>query len=152
MSEILENINTDTPVINTDSKPDKKEDDIDAEIDRVLAMKPKSKRKPLSEEAKQKKRDILAESRKIRVANVKNKHETEKKFKEKVNIIENLDEVIEKKIKDKIPEKPVKLKKDKTEKLQKKKELIESIVEEKIKGFKKAKEPESDFKLIQRFF
>lgn len=149
MSEILENINTDTPVINTDSKPDKKEDDIDAEIDRVLAMKPKSKRKPLSEEAKQKKRDILAESRKIRVANVKNKHETEKKFKEKVNIIENLEEVIEKKIKDKIPVKP---KKDKTEKLQRKKELIESIVEEKIKGFKKAKEPESDFKLIQRFF
>ena len=152
MSEILENINTDTPVINTDTKPEKKEDDIDAEIDRVLAMKPKPKRKPLSEEAKQKKRDILAESRKIRVANVKNKHETEKKFKEKVNIIENLDEVIEKKIKDKIPEKLVKPKKDKTEKLQRKKELIESIVEEKIKGLKKAKEPESDFKLIQRFF
>jgi hypothetical protein len=149
MSEILENINTDTPVINTDTKPDKKEDDIDAEIDRVLAMKPKTKRKPLSEEAKQKKRDILAESRKIRVANVKNKHETEKKFKEKVNIIENLEEVIEKKIKDKIPVKP---KKDKTEKLQKKKELIESIVEEKLIGFKKAKQPESDFKLIQRFF
>ncbi len=149
MSEILENINTDTPIINTDTKPEKKEDDIDAEIDRVLSMKPKSKRKPLSEEAKQKKRDILAESRKIRVANVKNKHETEKKFKEKVNIIENLDDVIEKKIKDKIPVKP---KKDKTEKLQRKKELIESIVEEKIKGFKKAKEPESDFKLIQRFF
>ena len=149
MSEILENINTDTPVINTDTKPEKKEDDIDAEIDRVLAMKPKSKRKPLSEEAKQKKRDILAESRKIRVANVKNKHETEKKFKEKVNIIENLEEVIEKKIKDKIPVKP---KKDKTEKLQKKKELIESIVEEKLIGFKKAKQPESDFKLIQRFF
>ena len=98
MSEILENINTDTPVINTDTKLEKKEDDIDAEIDRVLAMKPKSKRKPLSEEAKQKKRDILAESRKIRVANVKNKHETEKKFKEKVNIVENLDEVIEKKL------------------------------------------------------
>ena len=149
MSEILENINPDKSVINTDTKPEHKEDDIDAEIDKVLAMKPKAKRKPLSEEAKQKKRDILAESRKIRVANVKNKHETEKKFKEKVNIIENLEEVIEKKIKDKIPLKP---KKDKTEKLQKKKELIESIVEEKLIGFKKAKQPESDFKLIQRFF
>ena len=152
MSEILENINTDKPINNIDINTKNNDNDIDADIEKVLSMKPKSKRKPLSEEAKQKKRDILVQSRKIRSENVKNKQENEKKFKEKVHIIENLEDVIEKKIKDKIPEKPVKPKKDKTEKLLKKKELIERIVEEKLKGFKKAKEPESDFKLIQRFF
>ena len=152
MSEILENINTDKPIDNIDTNTKNNDNDIDADIEKVLSMKPKSKRKPLSEEAKQKKRDILVQSRKIRSENVKNKQENEKKFKEKVHIIENLEDVIEKKIKDKIPEKPVKPKKDKTEKLLKKKELIERIVEEKLKGFKKAKEPESDFKLIQRFF
>ena len=121
MSEILENINTDKPIDNIDTNTKNNDNDIDADIEKVLSMKPKSKRKPLSEEAKQKKRDILVQSRKIRSENVKNKQENEKKFKEKVHIIENLEDVIEKKIKDKIPEKPVKPKKDKTEKLLKKK-------------------------------
>ena len=150
MSDLLETINTDNTIDNIE-----KLDDIDAEIDKVLAMKPiktKQIRKPLSEEAKQKKRETLAKARQIRNDNLGKKVETEKQFKEKVQIIENLDEIIEKKIKEKIPVKIIKPVKDKSFKIQQKKELIESIVDDKLKGFKKTKQPESDFKLIQRFF
>ena len=67
-----------------------KVDDIDAEIDKVLAMTPKKKRKPLSEENKQKKRELLAKSRLVRTVNAQNKVEVEKKYKEKLrtNVIE----------------------------------------------------------------
>ena len=54
MSEILENINTDKPIDNIDTNTKNNDNDIDADIEKVLSMKPKSKRKPLSEEAKQK--------------------------------------------------------------------------------------------------
>ena len=91
MSEILEDINID---INKE-KPDiiqTNDNDIDADIAKVLSMKKEKKpRKPLSEENKQKKRDILAKSRMIRTTNAQNKIEVEKKYKEKLNTIENLD-------------------------------------------------------------
>ena len=83
MSETLEVINTDTEKPTTEIK-ENKVDDIDAEIDKVLAMTPKKKRKPLSEENKQKKRDLLAKSRLVRTVNAQNKVEVEKKYKEKL--------------------------------------------------------------------
>lgn len=83
MSEILETINTDTENIKTENAGNI-DNDIDAEIDKVLAMTVKTKkpRKPLSEENKQKKRDLLAKSRLVRTTNAINKVETEKKYKE----------------------------------------------------------------------
>ena len=120
--------------------------------------KAKRTRKPMSEENKQKMRESMARARIIKIENAKNKAEINNKFKEKVNTIENLDAVIERKILEKIPvkkEKPPKepkIKLDKEVKLKQKKEMIEYIVNEKLKSYKPIKQPESDFKLIQRFF
>ena len=128
--------------------------DIDKEITKVLCMKTKNvqKRKPLSDEVKEQKRLSLQKAREAKTNKSLNKKEIETKFKEKVKVIENLDELIEKKVKEKIHEKIKKPIKDKTEKEKKKKELIETIVDEKLKDYKKPKKQESDFKLIQRFF
>ena len=121
-------------------------------------IKAKRTRKPMSEENKQKMRESMARARIIKIENAKNKAEINNKFKEKVNTIENLDAVIERKILEKIPvkkEKPPKepkIKLDKEVKLKQKKEMIEYIVNEKLKSYKPIKQPESDFKLIQRFF
>lgn len=121
-------------------------------------IKAKRTRKPMSEENKQKMRESMARARIIKIENAKNKAEINNKFKEKVNTIENLDAVIERKILEKIPvkkEKPPKepkIKLDKEVKLKQKKEMIEYIVNEKLKAYKPIKQPESDFKLIQRFF
>jgi hypothetical protein len=121
-------------------------------------IKAKRTRKPMSEENKQKMRESMARARIIKIENAKNKAEINNKFKEKVNTIENLDAVIERKILEKIPvkkEKPPKepkIKVDKEVKLKQKKEMIEYIVNEKLKAYKPIKQPESDFKLIQRFF
>ena len=85
----------------------------------------------MSEENKQKMRESIAKARLVKIANAKSKNEINNKFKEKVNTIENLDAVIERKILEKIPvkkEKPPKepkIKLDKEVKLKQKKEMIE---------------------------
>ena len=155
MSEILEDINID---INKE-KPDiiqTNDNDIDADIAKVLSMKKEKKpRKPLSEENKQKKRDILAKSRMIRTTNAQNKIEVEKKYKEKLNTIENLDVIIEKKVIEKIPIKTVKPVKDKIKKQEEKLKLIDDIVnirlEQKMKNYKPVKIM-TDLDLIKKFF
>ena len=155
MSEILEDINID---INKE-KPDiiqTNDNDIDADIAKVLSMKKEKKpRKPLSEENKQKKRDILAKSRMIRTTNAQNKVEVEKKYKEKLNTIENLDVIIEKKVIEKIPIKTVKPVKDKIKKQEEKLKLIDDIVnirlEQKMKNYKPVKIM-TDLDLIKKFF
>ena len=124
-------------------------------------VKAKRTRKPMSEENKQKMRESMARARIVREANAKNKTEINNKFKEKVNTINNLDAVIERKILERKANKPPKAEKvkepkppkqPKEDKLLKKKEMIEFIVNEKLKSYKPIKAPESDFKLIQRFF
>ena len=155
MSETLEVINTDMNIEKPNNN-DNNDNDIDAEIEKVLSMKKEKKtRKPLTEEAKQKKRDILAKSRMIRTENAKNKVEVEKKYKEKVNKIENLDEIIEKKIIEKIPIKTVKPVKDKVQKQADKLKFIDDIVnirlEQKMKNYKPVKIM-SDLDLIKKFF
>lgn len=121
-------------------------------------IKAKRTRKPMSEENKKKMRESMARARIIKIENAKNKAEINNKFKEKVHTIENLDAVIERKIlekipvkKDKVPKEP-KIKLDKEVKIKQKKEMIEYIVNEKLKSYKPIKPQESDFKLIQRFF
>ena len=141
---------------------ERKENDLDYSVipDPIepQIIKAKRTRKPMSEENKQKMRESMARARIIKIENAKNKAEINNKFKEKVNTIENLDAVIERKILEKIPvkkEKPPKepkIKVDKEVKLKQKKEMIEYIVNEKLKAYKPIKQPESDFKLIQRFF
>ena len=141
---------------------ERKENDLDYSVipDPIepQIIKAKRTRKPMSEENKQKMRESMARARIIKIENAKNKAEINNKFKEKVNTIENLDAVIERKILEKIPvkkEKPPKepkIKLDKEVKLKQKKEMIEYIVNEKLKAYKPIKQPESDFKLIQRFF
>ena len=131
-------------------------DPIDPQI-----VKAKRTRKPMSEENKQKMRESMARARIVREANAKNKTEINNKFKEKVNTINNLDAVIERKILERKANKPPKAEKvkepkppkqPKEDQLLKKKEMIEFIVNEKLKSYKPIKAPESDFKLIQRFF
>lgn len=156
MSEILETINTDTENIKTENAGNI-DNDIDAEIDKVLAMTVKTKkpRKPLSEENKQKKRDLLAKSRLVRTTNAINKVETEKKYKEKLNTIDNLDTIIENKVIEKLPVKKVKPVKDKTKKHEERIKLIDDIVnvrlEQKLKSYKPMKAM-SDLDLIKKFF
>ena len=144
---------------------ERKDDDLDyTEIPDQIEpqiVKAKRTRKPMSEENKQKMRESMARARIVREANAKNKTEINNKFKEKVNTINNLDAVIERKILERKANKPPKAEKvkepkppkqPKEDKLLKKKEMIEFIVNEKLKSYKPIKAPESDFKLIQRFF
>ena len=144
---------------------ERKDDDLDyTEIPDPIEpqiVKAKRTRKPMSEENKQKMRESMARARIVREANAKNKTEINNKFKEKVNTINNLDAVIERKILERKANKPPKAEKvkepkppkqPKEDKLLKKKEMIEFIVNEKLKSYKPIKAPESDFKLIQRFF
>jgi len=153
--------------INSIEIPERKDNDLDyiekPDVVQPEIVKAKRTRKPMSEENKQKMRESMARARIVREANAKNKTEINNKFKEKVNTINNLDAVIERKILErkankppkepKIKEpKPEKVKQPKEEKLIKKKEMIEHIVNEKLKSYKPIKAPESDFKLIQRFF
>lgn len=152
MSELLENINTDS----TQAPPEIKGEDIDAEIDKVLAMTPMKKtRKPLSEENKQKKRDLLAKSRLVKTVNAQNKVEIEKKYKEKLNTIDNLDTIIEKKVIEKIPVKTTKPPKDKAKKQEDRIKQIDDIVnirlEQKLKSYKPVKQM-TDLDLIKKFF
>ena len=154
--------------INSIDIAERLEDDIDYSVipDELepRIVKAKRTRKPMSEENKQKMRESMARARIVREANAKNKAEINNKFKEKVNTINNLDAVIERKILERKANKPPKEpkpekikepkppKQPKEEKLIKKKEMIEHIVNEKLKSYKPIKAPESDFKLIQRFF
>lgn len=119
-------------------------------------VKAKRTRKPMSEENKQKMRESMARARIVKEANAKNKAEINNKFKEKVHTIENLDAVIERKIIEKIPVKEPKPTKNKEEKTQKKKQLIETIINdtlnERLKSYKPVKPKLSDFQLIQRLF
>ena len=107
-------------------------------------VKAKRTRKPMSEENKQKMRESMARARIVREANAKNKTEINNKFKEKVNTINNLDAVIERKILERKANKPPKAEKvkepkppkqPKEDKLLKKKEKIEFIVNEKLKSY-----------------
>lgn len=155
MSELLENINTDTDKPNT-AITENKGDDIDAEIEKVLKMTPMKKtRKPLSEENKQKKRDLLAKSRLVKTVNAQNKVEIEKKYKEKLHTIDNLDTIIEKKVIEKLPIKAEKPVKDKTKKHEDRIKLIDDIVnvrlEQKLKSYKPVKTM-TDLDLIKKFF
>lgn len=155
MSELLENINTDTDKPNT-AITENKGDDIDAEIEKVLKMTPMKKtRKPLSEENKQKKRDLLAKSRLVKTVNAQNKVEIEKKYKEKLHTIDNLDTIIEKKVIEKLPIKAEKPVKDKTKKQEDRIKLIDDIVnvrlEQKLKSYKPVKTM-TDLDLIKKFF
>ena len=151
--------------INSIDIAERKDDDLEyiekPDVIEPQIMKAKRTRKPMSEENKQKMRESMARARIVREANAKNKAEINNKFKEKVNTINNLDAVIERKIlerkankppKEPKPEKVKAPKPPKEEKIQKKKEMIEYIINEKLKSYKPIKAPESDFKLIQRFF
>lgn len=144
---------------------ERKDNDLDytviPDVPEPEIVKAKRTRKPMSEENKQKMRESMARARIVREANAKNKTEINNKFKEKVNTINNLDAVIERKILERKANKPPKVEKikepkppkqPKEDKLLKKKEMIEFIVNEKLKSYKPIKAPESDFKLIQRFF
>jgi hypothetical protein len=140
--------------------PERKEDDIDYAIipDPIEPeiVKAKRTRKPMSEENKKKMRESMARARIVKEANARNKAEINNKFKEKVHTIENLDAVIERKIIEKIPVKEPKPTKNKEEKAQKKKILIETLINdtlnEKLKTYKPIKPKLTDFQLIQRLF
>ena len=116
-------------------------------------MKKKQVRKPLTEEAKMKKRDILAKARDAKNNKVKDKIQVDFNFKQKVETLENLETIIDRKLTEKKAKKEPKNKVDKAEQ---KKKMIDDLVESKLasvlKGYKQAKQPESDFKLIQQFF
>ena len=136
--------------------PERKEEDLDytviPDVPEPQIVKPKRTRKPMSEENKQKMRESLARARNVKIANAKTKAEINNKFKEKVHTIENLDAVIERKIIEKIPVKEPKPTKNKEDKIQRKKEMIEYIVNEKLKSYKPIKPKLTDFQLIQRLF
>ena len=136
--------------------PERKEEDLDyiviPDVPEPEIVKPKRTRKPMSEENKQKMRESLARARNVKIANAKTKAEINNKFKEKVHTIENLDAVIERKIIEKIPVKEPKPTKNKEDKIQRKKEMIEYIVNEKLKSYKPIKPKLTDFQLIQRLF
>ena len=67
-------------------------------VEAPKTTKEKKPRKPMSEEAKQKKVETLKLAREAKQNKYKSKVETEKKFKEKVETIDNLDEKIKQKI------------------------------------------------------
>jgi hypothetical protein len=147
--EITQSDSIDKSVIITDNTVETK-----IEVTKITdpTVKIIKKRKPMSDEDKEKRRASLQKAREAKKLKGESKVETEKQFKEKIQSIDNIDKIIEQKLKSVVPIKKEKVIKDKSEKLNKKKQLIENIVEEKLKGYKQAKQPESDFKLIQKFF
>jgi hypothetical protein len=149
MSELSENTlenpklinvdSTDNLVINTD-----KTDNVNTE---PIAKK-KQIRKPLSEEQKEKKREILAKARSVRAEKSKSKVVNESEFKERVNTISNLDDIITRKVKESIPIKKTKLSPEETEARQN--AIIDKIVNDKLKQYKPPKI--SDLELVKRLF
>ena len=140
----------DNPVISTDKTVESKPEVTKITDPTVKIIK--KTRKPLSDEALEKRKETLKKAREVKKLKGESKIETEKKFKEKIQSIDNIDKIIEQKLKSVIPIKKEKVAKDKSQKIIKKKQLIEEIVEEKLKGYKQAKPRPSDFELVTRFF
>jgi len=141
-----------TVVDNIDNKVDSVQT-IDNSQPNTQPMKKKQVRKPLSEEAKAKKREILAKAREVRTNKFHDKIQVDFDFKKKVENLENLETIIDRKITEKKAKKEPKNKADKQEQKNKMiNDLVEAKLTERLKGYKSAKEPESDFKLIQKFF
>lgn len=122
-----------------------------------IEPQPKKKqiRKPLSEEQKERKRESLAKARQIRTERYKNKVTEQNEFKERVKTICNLNEIIDRKVKESIPVKEPKIKPpkpSKEEKQAKRIELIDKIVTEKLSQYKPPERKISDLELIKRLF
>jgi hypothetical protein len=151
MSELSENTLEDQKLINVDSADNlvintDKTDNVPTEP----VAKKKQIRKPLSEEQKEKKTEILAKARQVRTDKSKTNIINETEFKERVKTISNLDDIITRKVKESIPVKEPKLKPTKEEKEAKRLELIDKIVSEKLSQYKPPKL--SDLELIKRLF
>ena len=149
MSELSENTLENPKLINVDSTDNLviNTDKID-NVNTGPEAKKKQIRKPLSEEQKEKKREVLAKARLVRSEKYKSKVVDESEFKERVNTISNLDDIITRKVKESIPIKKTKLSPEEKEARQN--AIIDKIVNDKLKQYKPPKI--SDLELVKRLF